>query len=158
MCSNSSASIVESFVNENRLNLEEDPNTAAKALAQAAKQKDPQICRYILSSTSIDVNNRDEDFGRCALSVASANNHAATVRVLLEYKANPNVTDNEGNTSLIEAACVGNEEIVATLLDQKADPAIENMYGKSALWYAETRTIKCQKIIALLSISNKDNH
>ena len=69
-----------------------------------------------------------------ALLRAARAGNADTVRSLL---ASPNVdvngVDEQGNTSLIEAARFGHNEVVAALLIGKADVNVRNDEGKTAL-------------------------
>jgi uncharacterized protein len=70
------------------------------------------------------------------LRAANAGN-ADTVETLL---ASPNVDvngiDENGNTSLIQAARFGHDEVVTALLIAKADVKIKNAEGKTALMLA----------------------
>lgn len=72
-----------------------------------------------------------------ALLRAARVGNADTVRSLL---ASPNVDvngrDDHGNTSLIEAARFGHDEVVAALLMAKADVNAKNDEGKTALMLA----------------------
>ena len=72
-----------------------------------------------------------------ALLRAARAGNADTVRSLL---ASPNVDvngrDEHGNTSLIEAARFGHDEVVAALLSAKADANAKNDEGKTALMLA----------------------
>jgi len=72
-----------------------------------------------------------------ALLRAARAGNADTVRSLL---ASPNVDvngrDERGNTSLIEAARFGHDEVVAALLTAKADVNTKNDEGKTALMLA----------------------
>jgi ankyrin repeat protein len=72
-----------------------------------------------------------------ALLRAARAGNADTVRSLL---ASPNVDvngrDEHGNTSLIEAARFGHDEVVAALLTAKADVNTKNDEGKTALMLA----------------------
>lgn len=72
-----------------------------------------------------------------ALLRAARAGNADTVKSLL---ASPNVdvdgTDEHGNTSLIEAARFGHDEVVAALLTAKADVNAKNDEGKTALMLA----------------------
>ena len=72
-----------------------------------------------------------------ALLRASRIGNAGTVKSLL---ASPNVDvngrDEHGNTSLIEAARFGHDEVVTALLTAKADINAKNDEGKTALMLA----------------------
>jgi len=72
-----------------------------------------------------------------ALLRAARAGNADTVRSLL---ASPNVdvngVDEHGNTSLIEAARLGHDEVVTALLTAKADVNAKNDEGKTALMLA----------------------
>jgi ankyrin repeat protein len=72
-----------------------------------------------------------------ALIRAASAGNADTVRTLL---ASPNVDvngiDDQGNTSLIQAARFGHDEVVAALLMAKAEVRTKNDEGKTALMLA----------------------
>ena len=72
-----------------------------------------------------------------ALIRAARAGNADSVRTLL---TSPNVdingADEQGNTALIEAARFGHDEVVTSLLLQRADASVKNHQGKSALMLA----------------------
>jgi uncharacterized protein len=72
-----------------------------------------------------------------ALIRAASAGNADTVRTLM---ASPNVDvngiDDQGNTSLIQAARFGHDEVVAALLMAKAEVRTKNDEGKTALMLA----------------------
>lgn len=81
-----------------------------------------------------EVDGRDEH-GRTALSFAAQGKHEATVRLLLDRGANPNIADQSGWRPLTYA--VGDKPaVVQLLLDRGADLHAKTMHGQSALWIA----------------------
>jgi ankyrin repeat protein len=59
-------------------------------------------------------------------------NKVAVIRKLLEYKADLNAADNQGNTGLHMASCCGFDATVTYLLGKGADKSIVNKEGKLA--------------------------
>ena len=60
------------------------------------------------------------------------------IQCLIEYNANPNVKDGDGNTPLHLAIMKGSNDgtahlLVRTLLDAKANPSLKNSAGKDAV-------------------------
>ena len=84
----------------------------------------------ILIKSVVDINFQNEH-GETALFIASYMNRKDIVKLLLEYKADPNIQD--GDTALIGASYEGNEEIVELLLEYKANPDLQDDDGDTAL-------------------------
>ncbi len=95
-----------------------DPNTTDMwkniSLIDAAKQGHVETVRVLLNQ-GVKLDQQSRHWGR-ALHAAVLGRHCPIVELLLEYKADPNVTDVNGNTPLILAASRGNVEIVQVLL------------------------------------------
>ncbi len=62
---------------------------------------------------------------------AASDGYPSTVELLLQYNADPNVTDVRGDTPLITAAKQGNIEIIEVLLKNNADTSIKNKEYKN---------------------------
>lgn len=58
------------------------------------------------------------------------------VRRLLLARADPNSSDNDGETSLMEAACAGNEALCQALLESRADAGLVGAAGQTAVDFA----------------------
>lgn len=58
------------------------------------------------------------------------------VKLLLDNKADPNLTDGNGTTPLIYCAMFGNTEILKLLLENKADKTHKDKDGKTAFEFA----------------------
>ncbi|XP_018011969.1 protein TANC2 isoform X2 [Hyalella azteca] len=67
------------------------------------------------------------------LGVASALGFHEFVCLLLEFQANPNRPNNDGNTPLIQAAAAGHLDIVKTLIENKANVSARNCLEETAL-------------------------
>ncbi len=92
--------------------------------------------------------NYQEEYGT-ALHAASYKNHLEIVKSLLEYKADPNIVDEQGTTALIYATQNKNPKMVALLLKYGADKAYLDQRGNNALQYALKS--KSSEIIELLN-------
>lgn len=66
-----------------------------------------------------------------------AEDRLATVRCLLQERANPNCQDSQGETPLMEAACAGDLELCKALVEAGADVVHESSSGASAVRFAE---------------------
>ena len=56
------------------------------------------------------------------------------VKLLLKYKADPNLCDGQGNTALhCAAVCLADEQVFTELLAHKANPNVRNLDGKTPL-------------------------
>ena len=76
------------------------------------------------------------DAEETALMYATNDGHIDIVRLLLQYNADPNLTNSDGETALIMAIPLNrldNEGIVKTLLEYNADPNLHNSYGNTPL-------------------------
>jgi CubicO group peptidase (beta-lactamase class C family) len=70
--------------------------------------------------------------GRRALNWAAINNHAGTIRVLLEHGAAIDAANLTGFTALHHAAEFGSDDAARALLDAGADPTLRNADGETA--------------------------
>jgi ankyrin repeat protein len=105
------------------------PNTNVAALVSAAERGDDGEVRQLLAK-GVDVNGRDQ--ASTALTRAIVKHHIATVQLLLEAGANPNLPD-ISYTPLTDAATFsGVPEIVELLLKHQADPNL-TFQGQTAL-------------------------
>src|SRR5438552_1772894 len=81
--------------------------------------------------------NARNDYGASPLYAACATGNIATIKMLLEAKADPNVPLVSGETPLMAAVDQGNLDAVRLLLDYKADTnAQESKGGQTALMWA----------------------
>lgn len=76
--------------------------------------------------------------GTPLICLAAANGHSAVINILLEYKANPNAQDTEGNTPIIHAIINNDTDMAKQLLQNGADPNIPAHNGSNAHDYAQT--------------------
>lgn len=70
------------------------------------------------------------------LMAAVVKRNSEIVKLLLENKANPNITDVNGTTALMYAVQFKNYEIATMLIKAKANPDLKDNRGHSALDYA----------------------
>ena len=91
------------------------------------------------------LNYKEPALGETALMVSTRENHLSIVNFLLEYGANPNIKNNEGDTALMYAVSIPNNlddiprfrnirmwGIAHLLLKHGANPLIKNNEGKTA--------------------------
>ena len=93
------------------------------------------IARLLLDRGA-EVNARDL-VGRTSLMYAASGPNQVTVRVLLEYGADPLTADHaEQFTALMFAAAEGQAEVVRVLLSHGSDPGMVDVDGDTALDFA----------------------
>ena len=83
------------------------------------------LCSYINVNGSIHVAENTY------LHFAALHNNVESAKALLNYGANINKKDSNGNTALHHAAISGHRNIVTLLLGRKADPCIRNKQGRT---------------------------
>ena len=74
--------------------------------------------------------------GRTPLMLACMKNKVENVKLLLDLKADPSMTDMFGETPLIQASAKGNLEVVQLLLSVGSKLNHTNFHSCSALWLA----------------------
>lgn len=132
-----------------RINLTND--AAHTALMSAAARGDYQLVHTLVEAgATVDVKNNQ---GETALFLATQYGHLSTVKVLLNAAANPNLQNsipankaNSGFTPLMYAATHGLTReaadwpaITRLLLENGANPNLNNTHGESALVFARNR-------------------
>ncbi|MBN8808796.1 MAG: ankyrin repeat domain-containing protein [Sphingomonas sp.] len=127
----------------------QDPTTGESALHIVVKNDDDRALRYLryLLARQADPNLKDRN-GDTPLLVAVNHGYTDLVDVLVKEsgstggaKVNVNVAGDGGQTPLIKAVLLHNEDMVRTLLDAGADPDRRDYaLGKSARTYAEQDT------------------
>lgn len=109
------------------------------------------ICvKVLLDSTKSNLNTLMVTDKLTPLHAASRNGHINTVKLLLRYGMNINVTTVSG-TCLHEASLYGKTEVVKLLLENGIDPTIRNSSNQTALDVLNAFTTKTgQEIRSLL--------
>lgn len=100
------------------------------------------VVQHLFEKYNINVD-KQYDFGRTALIIASVNCHESVVRFLVTHKADVNIQDKGGCTALIYAAMYGHENIVRCLFEHNADIEKQDRYGMTALMYASWKDYEC---------------
>lgn len=133
--SSGSLHILKMFLEQGRSLTERDPTSGWTALHHLAGQGlDEVISR--LAEEAIDLTVED-GMGQRALAVAAATRHPTTVKLLLDFGADPNDADFYGNTALHHAARWGDTSMAQALLANGADPSLRNRDGVSPLDIAQ---------------------
>ncbi|KAE8376954.1 hypothetical protein BDV26DRAFT_305203 [Aspergillus bertholletiae] len=93
------------------------------------------VVKLLLATGKVDINLRDSEYGRTALSWAVQNGDEAVVRLLLATeKVDINSIASDGRTALSLAAQNGHEAVVNLLLaTEKVDINSKDSYGRTAL-------------------------
>ncbi len=125
-----------------------DPDTLDTALHIAAKRTDAPWMRYLMDNGA-NAQSRDGS-GETAMTIAASRGHRDGLVVLLAYRADINVQNENGETPLIKAVQNRQEPIVRQLLEAGARIDIaDNVTGYTALEHAE-RDKRAIRIIAML--------
>ncbi len=101
-------------------------------LIVAALHGNAAICRQILQWKLVDPNIQDRT-GNTALHRLAGSADAADIEVFCEYSANPDLSNDRGETVLIRCIRLGNLEAAQSLLAQGVDVNAVNELGQSAL-------------------------
>jgi ankyrin repeat protein len=119
-------------MNENNVVVNPDDFDPERFLGHVKRDK-PVATMIQLDRPNADVNYRYEN-GWTALMHGSNEGGRRVVPVLLEYNADPNLTNNEGKTALIIAAESDEQyiEIIEALLEHGADIDIQDNNGNTA--------------------------
>ncbi|MEL1254996.1 ankyrin repeat domain-containing protein [Flavobacterium sp. DGU38] len=102
-------------------------------LILACYRGNTEVAKFLIENVK-DIN-YNSDMGT-ALMAATYKNYPQLVKLLLEKKANPNLTDANGTTALSLATQFKNSELIKLLLDYKVDKTIKDNKGKTAFEYA----------------------
>ena len=102
-------------------------------LISAASEGDAGVVSFLLDhGARVDQPSQDRDYQERALTVACSRGRAQAVRVLLERRADPSLTDADGSNALMQAASGGWPEVVRCLLGHGGvDVDARNTYNRS---------------------------
>ncbi len=102
----------------------------------------------------MDVNKRDTASGWSPLlRAASVGGNNEVAQLLIKYKADVNLLDNDNKSALMIAVINGNQPFVQTLVENGADIKMTNEYGKTSFEMAvsmERRVSFCFDILNFL--------
>lgn len=104
-------------------------------LHAASSFPDPKLLEKIVKLLPHSINEQTKE-GYAPLHCAALFGNTSYIQILLKNKANLNITNNEGDNSLILATRARQTDAVAFLLEQKMDPNKKNKKGKSSLHIA----------------------
>jgi hypothetical protein len=110
----------------------------ADEFVQAAVVGNEQTCRAFIAANG-DVNAQQSSGGWFPLLAASEHNHISVCKHLLHARAKPNVTCNDGFSSLMYAAGRGHCEVVRLLLQEGANACLRSKnirLGATALFFS----------------------
>ncbi|XP_018590619.1 ankyrin repeat and EF-hand domain-containing protein 1 [Scleropages formosus] len=87
--------------------------------------------------------------GKSALHLASEANDINMVGFLLAQGASPDVRDRKGRTPVMQAAELGHDDVVALLVESRADMKAVDAEGKGVLFYCLSPTKRHQRCLQL---------
>ena len=111
--------------------------TYGEYLIYSARMGDIEGVKECLSE-DVPVNTQEEGMGNTALHMACANNFIEVARLLLEHKADINLSNRSKNTALHWAALTGNKDVVKFLIEwnvpeQKVNASLKNEFDRIPL-------------------------
>jgi uncharacterized protein len=112
------------------------------------------IAVKLFTEAGMNVDAKEDNYGRTALMEAAQAGHLDTVEALTRKKAAVNAQDELGDTALILAASRGHLEVVQTLLKKHAEPNIQNIAGRTAL----RATVENGHKLVVLALLDKGAH
>ena len=95
--------------------------------------------------------------GTCMIEIyvldwAARKGHAEVVKVLINFTADPNAPDKDGNTPIHFAAMEGHLDVVKALIAFVYPPNVKNKLGKTPIYYASMNGYA--EIVKILSNQN----
>jgi len=116
-----------------------NPRPARGALAHAMKNHHDDIARELLEQGADpnDIDYYKDPFKRSALIYAITCHFTELVEKLLDLGADPNLTDGDGETPVMHAVHMSSTDILGLLIDRGARTDQKNVYGFTALHFAE---------------------
>ena len=120
----------------------------------AVKRGDLDKVRSLLLEGA-DVNSKDHAGWRpIHEAMREGDNALNIIRLLVEHNANINALSDSGSTALHDAAAYMSEEIIEYLINSGANPAIENLDGKTPLHIAKMpQYARTKQILQLLTLT-----
>ena len=130
--------IVKLLAAQDDANINIQDNAGETALMKATKRKLTEIVELLVAHNAhINIQNNNGD---TALILAAWWGHTELVKFLVaQDDVNIDIQNNTESTALIRAAKTGHTEVVELLVAKNANLILKDMYGKTALDYAEER-------------------
>lgn len=124
---------------ENGANVDAADNDGDTPLTRAATDGHEAVVRILLENGA-DVTSANKN-GETALLLSTVWGHEATAKTLLDHGAHPSVPDNDGYSSVHEAARVGGAGTLSLLLAKSGDShTLLDKQGRTPLFYAVERS------------------
>ncbi|KAK1164193.1 cyclin-dependent kinase 4 inhibitor C-like isoform X1 [Acipenser oxyrinchus oxyrinchus] len=108
-----------------------EKNAFGRTPLQVMKLGNPSIAEALLKAKA-NPNERDPLFGLTVAHDAARDGFEDTLRVLVDYGADVNIQDSEGNLPLHLAAKEGNLDVVKFLIERTIEPRRANRKGMTA--------------------------
>ncbi len=106
-----------------------------EALKQAIKSNDLETAKGLLATRQIDLNEEIFYGHKSALMVAAKYGRTEMVSLLLDYGADIDISDADGEKALLYAAEKGHAEVISLLIEKEANIHAENLDGYTVLTF-----------------------
>lgn len=108
--------------------------SAGYKFLQAVKDaKGDEVTEALKKPGSTVVNTRDYTTSETALHIVAKRDDATYTRFLLQFGADPNLRDRDGNSPLMTAVSLGNSDLIPILIAGKANVNLANNRGETPL-------------------------
>jgi len=101
----------------------------------AAKNSLPKTTKHLVSTNSVDVNEKNSK-GQTPLQVAAESGSEKLIKTLIESGSNVNHVDDDGTTALLIASSAGHAPVIRALIAAGADLNKTDLSGQSCLHLA----------------------
>jgi len=133
-CRHSQLKVLKTLIKNTSIDINRLTKSKKHPIQLAIEKKDLNIVRWLAKQKTINLNTRD-DKGQSAVFITAANGDYESLSILLEYKADPTVTDSHDRSPLFIASDRGHDKIVETLLkDENIDVEKASGSGKTPLY------------------------
>lgn len=133
-----------------------DPQSNKTILNRVIELNENELMQELLKAGA-NPNTSTNFLNFSSLHYATVFNNPKSVQILLQYGANTNATDSEGNTPLHLATRQWNPAFVQILLQYGADPNTKNLLNQTVLTMATSNVGVNPEIISLLKTHTEDS-
>ncbi|XP_074658535.1 SMC5-SMC6 complex localization factor protein 1-like [Tubulanus polymorphus] len=144
---------VEKFIRKG-IHVDSEDTSGYTALHYASRHGMIEVCKVLLMNGA-EVDARTRSGGVTSLQRAAYCGHVDIIRLLIAYKSNPLLQDNDGKTALHKAVERGRVDVARILVEQSPQlKLVKDKKGHRAESYVPDN---CQSLLQICSISSSVN-